>query len=128
MWGFDAVFSIQYTRKGGCVIYRFSKPIHVRLSPNNTRCYSYEVNDFDDIEITTSIGNYDGGINNVNLTVEINGTSIQLNDSSETISATQWIEYCPDLKKQKGSNRTTCFLNVHATSYIEIFFTLVAQY
>lgn len=98
------------------------------LSPNITRCYSYEINDIDDIEIATSIGNYDGGINNVNLTVDINGTRFKLNDSSETISATKWIEYCPNLRKDTMQNRTTCFLNIYASSYVNIYFTLVAQY
>lgn len=76
------MFSIQYTKKGGCVVYRFSKPIFVMLSPNTTRCYSYEISLIDNIEVATSIGNYDGGINNVNITIDINGTSFQLNESS----------------------------------------------
>ena len=124
----EGVFSIQYTKKGGCVMYRFAKPIHIRLGEDVTRCYSYEINNVDDIEITTSVGNYDGGINNLNLTVEINGTSIQLNESVELIPATKWLEYCPNLFKSERTNKTTCFMNIYASSYLPLVFTLVAQY
>ena len=60
-------------------MYRFSKPIVVLLNPETTRCYSYEITVLDDIDISSSLGNYDGGINNVNITIDINGTSFQLN-------------------------------------------------
>lgn len=124
----EGAFSIQYSKKGGCILYRFSKPIYVLLNTNVTRCYSYEMNDMDDIEITTSIGNYDGGINNLNLTIDINGTILRMNQSTYTISYVNWIEYCPNLIRQYDRNKSTCFLKIYATSYVDIYMNLVAQY
>lgn len=82
----------------------------------------------DDIELSSSIGNYDGGINNVNITIDINGTTFQMNKSTHTIAFGQWIQYCPNLMRRSDINKTSCFMKVYATSYLDVYMNFVAQY
>lgn len=82
----------------------------------------------DNIEISSSIGNYDGGINNVNITIDINGTTFRMNKSTHSIAFSKWIQYCPNLIRQSIYNKTSCIMKIYATSYLDVYMNLVAQY